>query len=256
MHVLVRGLLDLLYPPRCEACGGLRRDPICPECLAAITPITPPLCEICGEPFDPQAAGAPRCAACRSPRGRAFAAARSAVYYDGPVVPLIWRYKYDGQMALGEPLGRLMAEALAAGASDLGADSVDVVCAVPLHRTRLRERGFNQSELLAESVAAALSRPLEPLLQRTRPTRPQVDVPREVRASNVRGAFAAAPDQALTGRRVLLVDDLFTTGATLAECARALRRGGADEVRVLTLARPLPAWRRVAADIREAQAQP
>jgi len=247
MHPLLQGALDLLYPPRCEACGRLRRDPICGECLDSIERIARPVCEGCGEPFDPRAHGAPRCGPCRRGR-RPFSLARSAAYYEGPLAAAIRRFKYHPQMVLARPLAALMTEALDSGpAADLDPASTDVVCSVPLHSSRLRERGFNQSELLAEGVARAIGKPLRPLLTRTRPTAPQMDLPARSRASNVREAFAAQPGGAIEGQRVLLVDDLHTTGATLTECARVLRRAGAAEVRVFTLARPLPPWRPSAA---------
>ena len=243
MHPLWRGLLDLLYPPQCEACGRLRQEAICPDCRAEIDPILPPLCELCGVPFDPKAQAAPRCADCRG-RRRSYAVARSAAYYHGPLTQAIWRFKYDGQMVLAQPLGELMADAISGGgAVDLDPETIDVVCPVPLHGARLRERGFNQSDLLAEAVAEGIGRPLRRLLVRTRPTLPQVGLPAESRPTNVRGAFEADLHEVIEAKRVLLIDDLFTTGATMAECARMLRRAGAEEVRVYTLARPLPRWR-------------
>ena len=241
--------MDLLYPPRCEACGRLRRDAICPECDAAIVRIERPVCQVCGVPFDPRAQAAPRCAQCRGKR-RPFSVARSAAYYEGPVVEAIRRFKYHCQAVLWRPLGGLMVEALEDGAADVDPETVDVVCPVPLHESRLRERGFNQSELLAEVVAEAIGKPLRPLLEKTRPTAPQVDLPAKSRGANVRGAFAARLEEVIAGQRVLLIDDLFTTGATLGECARALRRAGAEEVRVLTLARAVPAWRVAGRDAR------
>jgi len=166
-------------------------------------------------------------------------------------VEAIRRFKYHCQMVLWRPVGRLMVEALESGpAADLDPETIDVVCPVPLHQSRLRERGFNQSELLAEVVAEAIERPLRPLLEKTRPTAPQVDLPAESRGANVRGAFAANLYQVIKGQRVLLIDDLFTTGATLGECARALRRAEAEEVRIFTLARPVPRWRAPARDAR------
>ena len=251
MHPFWRGILDLLYPPRCEACGRLQREPICDACLAAIQRLQPPLCQICGEPFDPRAQAPPKCAQCRRGGPRSLALARSAAYYEGPLVEAIRRFKYHSQMVLGRPLGGLMVEALENGAAGgLAPDSIDVVCAVPLHESRLRERGFNQSELLAESVAVAIGKPLKPLLARAKPTLPQVDLPVQSRAANVRGAFEPRLTEVIAGQRVLVVDDLFTTGATLAECARVLRRAEAAEVRAFTLARPNPPWRRPAADAR------
>jgi ComF family protein len=159
-------------------------------------------------------------------------------------VEAIRRFKYHCQMVLWRPLGGIMVDALeSAAAADLDPGTTDVVCAVPLHESRLRERGFNQSEMLAEVVAEAMGRPLKPLLERTRPTLPQVELPAQSRRENVRGAFAPRLTEVIQGQRVLLIDDLFTTGATLAECARMLRRAGAQEVRVFTLARPVPQWR-------------
>jgi ComF family protein len=154
-------------------------------------------------------------------------------------------------MVLGKPLGALMAEALEGAGSDLDPATVDVVCPVPLHQSRLRDRGFNQSELLAESVAEAIERPLKHLLDRTRPTLPQVDLPAASRVQNVRDAFAVRLEEVIANQRVLLIDDLSTTGATMLECARALRRAEAEEVRVFTLARPVPRWRLPAAAARD-----
>ncbi len=251
MHPFWRGILDLLYPPRCEACGLLRREPICEECRAAIELVRPPVCEVCGEPFDPRARGAPTCARCRRGGQRPFSVARSAAYYEGPLAKAIRRFKYEGQLVVGKPLGAIMVEGLAGEAAEgLKPETVDVVCAVPRHASRLGGRGFNQSEVLAEAVAGAIGKPLKALLERTRPTLPQVDLPAASRAGNVRGAFAARLTEVIEGQRVLLIDDLFTTGATMRECARVLRRSGAGEVRVFALARAAPQWRRPGAEIR------
>ena len=202
-------------------------------------------------PFDPRAQAPPRCEECRGKR-RPFSVARSAAYYEAPLAAAILRFKYHSQMVLGKALGGIMVEAQQATAGkDLDCATVDVVCSVPLHHSRLRDRGFNQSELLAEAVAQAIERPLRPLLERTRPTLPQVALPAASRAQNVRDAFAPRLEEVIAGQRVLLVDDLFTTGATLLECARALHRGDAEEVRVFTLARALPWWRFAAAGPRE-----
>jgi ComF family protein len=242
VNLLLRGILDLFYPPRCEACGRLRRDPVCDECRERIEMIEHPLCGRCGEPFDPRAQGAPICERCRG-RRLPFTIARSAAYYRPPLVGAIARFKYHGQIVLARPLGGIMTEALSGSAGDLDPATIDVICPVPLHSSRQRERGFNQSQLLAEEISSAIGKPVRDLLDRVRPTAPQVDLPARARAENVRRAFEAKEDAGIAGHTVLLIDDLFTTGATLIECGRALRAAGAAEVRVLTLARPLPRWR-------------
>jgi ComF family protein len=242
MNPLLRGILDLLYPPRCEACGRLRRDPFCGECRAQVEMVQTPLCRLCGEPFDPRAQGAPTCERCRG-RRLPLTIARSAAFYRGPLAGAIRRFKYHGQVVLARPLGSIMIEALDGAAGGTDPSTVGVICPVPLHSSRQRERGFNQSQLLAEEISVAIGKPVIPLLERVRPTAPQVDLPARARAENVRRAFAAKADAGIAGRTVLLIDDLFTTGATLMECGRALKAAGAAEVRVFTLARPLPRWR-------------
>jgi ComF family protein len=247
MNVLLQGVLDLLYPPRCEACGQLRREPLCPECRAQLVPVAPPVCTVCGDGLDPSAASGPLCQQCRPPRRRAFTLARSVFYHQGPLVQAIWRFKYQCRLVLANPLAALLAAGLARlPSSEVEAAGMDVLCPVPLHPSRERERGFNQSALLAEGLAAALGKPVRQLLTRTRATLPQVDLPVQSRSANVRDAFEPRLTEVIQDQRVLLIDDLYTTGATLGECARALRRAGAGEVRVLTLARAVPPWRRLA----------
>ncbi len=128
MHFLLRGLLDVLYPPRCEVCGRLRHPPFCADCRAEVEMISSPLCERCGEPFDPQGQGAPLCAECREKPPR-FSLARSAALYEGPLVRAIWQFKYDCQMCLGEPLGRLMADALPRRSGGFGGPANATWCA-------------------------------------------------------------------------------------------------------------------------------
>lgn len=192
--------------------------------------IRPPVCRRCGKPLR----GAPdlvfTCIPCRH-RRTSFSCARAAGIYDGPLRDAIHALKFGRCQALAEPLGRLMAE-VAATDSRLRAD---LVVPVPLHPRRRRERGFNQAELLADEMAAYLRLPVQAdLLRRARPTKSQIELSRGARRDNVRAAFAA--DGRCGPGRVLLVDDVMSTGFTAGECARTLRAAGAREVAVVTAA--------------------
>jgi ComF family protein len=237
-------LVDWLFPPRCRACGswiqGRDSDYFCATCLPSIEVIGHPLCSICGRPF-PGAAGEDHpCGPCvkRAPH---FAGARAWACYPReeaepqPLRRVIQKLKYGGKVSLGKPLGRLMAH----GCGEfLGACAAELIVPVPLHPKRLRWRGFNQSVLLARQVSHAYGTPMDPfLLVRRRETPPQTQLSEQERRRNVRGAFAVEAGKPVKNRTVLLVDDVYTSGATVNECSRALRRAGAKEVYVLTLAR-------------------
>jgi ComF family protein len=206
---LLPSLLHLLAPERCPGCDELLGDHralFCPAC--------DPLLERVSAPEIPTSAAA-------------------AFLYGGPIAAAIQRLKYAGRGELARPLGSLLADFAL-----LFAGRVDRVVPVPLHPRRLRARGFNQSALLARPVAAALGLPLDArALARVRPTRDQAALSREARSHNLRGAFAARNGQ--RADRVLLIDDVRTTGATLAEAADALVRGGCAQVHTLALARAL-----------------
>jgi len=154
----------------------------------------------------------------------------------------ILQMKFMGKRSLGLPLANLMTEAAHAWL-DGNISEITIACPVPLHPSRLKERGFNQSELIARYFCEQVGLTLEPsLMLRTKPTIPQVALPRTERDKNIRGAFALSDNADIKDANILLIDDIYTTGATLKECARTLRRGGAKEVYVLTLARPRPDW--------------
>jgi len=158
--------------------------------------------------------------------------ARAAARYEGPLREAVHAFKFEARRSLARPLADLVIEQCGAG---LAAD-VDALVPVPLGRARERERGFNQARLIAERLAASLGCHVEPgWLTRVRPTASQSDLGAAERRANVRGAFAAAARVA--GRHVVLVDDVLTTGATAAECGRALRAAGARAVGVLSVAR-------------------
>lgn len=146
----------------------------------------------------------------------------------------VHQFKYGRKVSLGKTLGRLMAR----GCRDFLEDcEADIIMPVPLHPKRLRWRGFNQAALLARQVSRAYAVPLDPFtLKRTRATQPQTQLNEPERRRNVRGAFALRTASALEGKKVLLVDDIYTSGATVNECSRTLKKGGAATVHVLTLA--------------------
>lgn len=236
LPTLALAALDLLFPAVCPLCasrlGAGRRDPVCGACWVSFARLTPPLCEVCGLPV-PSESGAAACPACRE-AVPPFDYARAAAAYGGGVREAIHGLKFGGRRSLARPLGDLMAEQEVAALTD----APDALVPVPLARTRERERGFNQAALLAERLGEARGFRVRPRwLVRLRATTPQSDLTAAARRANVAGAFAAAP--AVAGRHVLLIDDVITTGATVGECARALRAAGARRVGVLAVARVL-----------------
>jgi ComF family protein len=237
-------VLDLLFPPRCQVCGALAAPPLCSRCREAIELLRPPWCRCCGLPLDPLARGGPLCRECRARPRRPFVAVRSAGVFGGTLRTAIHRFKYEGRRSLSQPLGELMVE-FVEGQPEVQAvlapSELDFVVPVPLHAHRYRQRGFNQSELLAEVLGAHWGLPVLPkALVRVRPTLPQVQLSGQERRRNVRRAFASTPGLPLEGATVLLVDDLYTTGATIWECAQVLQREQRARVKVLTLARACP----------------
>ncbi len=236
---LLRRLLDYCFPPRCSHCGSRSGDfPVpflCAPCWSDLTPVPSPVCPRCGRPFgSPEAlAASPEhvCWHC-SKEPPDVDQAIAAGIFEGPLRQAIHVYKYRPLMSLGRPLAEWMTFRVSK------VDRLDVVMPVPLHATRLRKRGFNQTLLLARGASEAFSVPLlYNNLVRVRPTIPQVELSGRERAANVRGAFALKRLQEVKGKRVLLVDDVLTTGATMNECSRTLREAGAEAVVALTLAR-------------------
>jgi ComF family protein len=223
-------LLDLVFPPRCAACGGaVEAEPFCPVCAEAVDPV-PPGCERCGHPGPD-----PLCGAClASPP--AFGAVRAGGLFGGPLADAIHAFKYGGRPALARPLGAWLASRVWPPGSPPPADAL--VVSVPLARGRRVARGYDQAALLADALARAAGagrRRTRAALRRVRETPPQVGKTRAERARNVAGAFEAAGE--VGGRDVVLVDDVVTTGATADAAAGALRRAGARSVVVVALAR-------------------
>ena len=233
---LARALLDLVFPNRCAACGldlaggGL----FCAQCSSGVALVSGPVCPRCGGAREPGDRPGP-CPVCRA-RRPAFSRARAVAWYQGPLGQALRRFKYNRRWRLGPHLARLLADA---APPDM-LDGVDLVVPVPLHRWRLARRGFNQALVLARTLCRERGLACRPdLLARRRYTRPQVGLDNASRRRNVAGAFAVprARRAALAGARVLLVDDVYTTGATLSECAATLLAAGAERVDALTLVR-------------------
>jgi ComF family protein len=222
----VGALLDLVYPPRCAACGEpVQGGAFCGVCAGAVDPV-PPGCARCGQP-GPGAL----CGACQA-APPAFDAVRAGGLLGGPLADAIHALKYRNRPALARPLGAWLA-------SRASLDGEAAIVSIPLARGRRIERGYDQAALLADHLARASGasrRRLRAVLRRVRETPPQVGRTREERARNVAGAFEAA-GAALEGRDVVLVDDVVTTGATADAAAGALRRAGARSVVVVALAR-------------------
>ncbi len=228
--------LGLVYPPFCPGCRtpawGACGEGLCPDCLAALEWIGEGACDFCGAPAGPGADLGKGCRECDPARQR-YTRASGLVRYAPPARGCVHALKFAGLRRLAGPLGR----AMALRAREVGfADAAESVMPVPLHATRLAGRGYNQAALLARVVARELCLPLRlDALRRVRPTRAQATLPGRLRREAILGAFRA--DGELDGARVLLVDDVLTTGTTASECARVLREAGASRVYVLVFAR-------------------
>jgi ComF family protein len=237
-------LLDWLYPPRCRFCRerifGRDEECFCPRCWKKIRLISQPLCTACGRPFLDGAGEDHLCGACLTRRPH-FLGARAWACYPAredenhPLREVVQRFKYGRKVSLGKPLGRLMAS----GCSKFfPGTSFDLVIPVPLHPRRLRWRGFNQAVILAREVGRLRGLRVDPfILLRSRETPPQTQLSEDERRKNVRAAFVVNPARSIQGKSLLLIDDVYTSGATVNECSRTLLRAGAKEVQVLTLAR-------------------
>jgi len=233
------GALSLLYPASCCGCGQPLAWPhFCTRCQVEIRTPQSPMCVLCGAPFGTTGDLDHRCGRCLAAtpsygRARACAVYAAADRADHPLKAVLQRYKYTPDVSLARPLGRLLAERC-----PLVIGEYSVIMPVPLHVSRLRWRGFNQSQLLARALARRAGVPMDAFsLERVRPTRPQVELDHAERQRNVRHAFQVRRPARVRSQRILLVDDVYTTGATADECSRELMQAGAAVVDVLTLAR-------------------
>ena len=253
MSGVAESLFATLFPSDCRLCGAplinISRLPVCQACLSDMRPIESGVCFVCGERLlSPYAfTGAPdepRCGLCRRLEPP-FARAVAYGSYEGGLRELIHLLKYEQVHPAARVLGRMLAEAM----NELGsswAQRAVVVVPVPLHARKLRQRGFNQSELFVRhalklGLGSGRLRLATGVLERCRETQSQTGLTRHQRRENIRGAFSVATPEQIDGCDVLLVDDVFTTGTTVSECARVLRRAGASKVFVATVARTLKA---------------
>ncbi len=268
---------ETVFPPKCLVCATFFRTPdqsrqgspansgpdgndrplsvqtqlgislatfLCPNCLAELMMVESPFCICCGMPFKSRQGPDHYCGACIA-SGKAFGIARAPLVYDRIMAEVIHCFKYRGKIQLARPLGELL---LTAFMFFWDKDSIDTILPVPLHPGRFRRRGFNQAYLLIRNwpdMAAGGSWDLSSIrierdvLIRKIPTAPQTALGRAQRAHNIKNAFDLNREEAIAGKRVLLIDDVYTTGATVNECGRLLLSRGAHQVDVLTLARAI-----------------
>ena len=232
--------LNLLYPPVCQLCHERRAEAregfVCSQCWSHIRFIRAPFCERCGLPFEGNLTTNFVCTNCHDLE-LYFTSARSAVVAKTVVLEAIHHFKYSNALWFENFLANLLVRE---SAPMLAQAKWDYIVPVPLHPVKLREREFNQAALLAGHLARATKIPLnEKFLQRVHPTSTQTLLTREERAANMKNAFAVRRGTKLDGKRIVLVDDVFTTGATTNACAQALQVAGAAEVCVWTVARGL-----------------
>lgn len=247
-----QAFLDALFPSKCLICGafegsqpfdeGVASDPLahitapcfCESCRKDLSPITSPFCSTCGRPFVSREGGNHVCWECLVEQ-RHFSKARAFGFYDGALMEAVHRLKYGRHTSLSRPLGAFLRETFFRF-WDL--NTVDLLVPVPLHLKRLRQRGFNQAYLLIRRWAKHDGIPFDGLtLLRNRWTEPQTALSRKERKKNIKGAFLIKYRERIKGKKIVLVDDVYTTGSTVNECARVLMKAGAELVDVLTLAR-------------------
>lgn len=235
ISVIAKNLINLIYPLHCAACARpldpINKERVCKGCLERIRQNPKPYCRKCGRSTDK---GNSICAECRKTK-LDFDRAWAACLYEGPMKELIHSLKYNGVLSLSTTLSRIINSFIMENSEIL--NGIDIVTYVPLHSNRMRKRGFNQSLILASNLSKEFAIPLSHALFKAASTRNQNELTRDERLVNLDGAFKLKSGMDLTGVKVLLIDDVMTTGATLSECAKVLKNAGAKVVRCLTLAR-------------------
>ena len=228
---MLQQILDTVFPVHCAGCQKIGQV-LCPACIAQIQPLPSPICDFCGTPLSTYGV----CKNCQYQRPK-LSGQRAVGLYQEPLRSCIHQLKYDGNVRLAVPLGLMLAQAFRHYSMQ-----ADMLIPVPLHKDRYQQRGYNHALLLAEVCSAHIGVPMKDnILVRHRATAAQVDLHPRERYQNVAGAFACSPYaiNVLHGRKILIIDDVSTTGATLEACATPLFKAGAEEVWGLVLARPL-----------------
>lgn len=208
MNVFINSILNLVFPPRCEVCRKGSDEALCTECFSKIQFMKPQL------------------------------GIYSASAYEGVLRDALHRFKFQKRKILAEPLGILLVKYLSRTAG-LKTEELDCIIPVPLHHRRRRERGYNQAELLAQVVGRYFEVPVVSALERIKNTRAQFNLSKDERFSNIKGAFKVSEPKAVYNKHILLLDDIYTTGSTIAECSKTLKIAGARRVEILTLSRAI-----------------
>lgn len=237
---VLNDMSDVLFPPQCLGCAEilhtLNDQIFCPTCKEQIHLITGSICHICGTTFPDSPAESHLCADCLEKKPY-FSCARAVFSYENIILNAIHRFKYKRNISIGETLASFM--------TDFQFPNMDyadysIILPVPLHIKRLRERGFNQSLILARAIGEKHQMPVDfSLLKRHKFTLTQTGSNKKERKQNIKGAFEVTDKKKIAGKSIILIDDVYTTGATVNECAKTLIKAGAQKVSVLTLARVL-----------------
>ncbi len=233
-------LSQVIFPPQCLGCAeiipSVKDQIFCRDCAKHVHFIAGSICPVCGTTFPDSPAENHLCEDCLKKQPY-FSQARAVFCYEAVILDAIHQFKYKRDIASGEILADFMADY---PFPDIAFDDYSLIVPVPLHVKRLRERGFNQSLILARRLAKRKQIPVDFLvLKRHRFTSTQAQSNKQERKQNIRGAFEVSVIKTIAGRNILLIDDVFTTGATVNECSKTLMKAGAKNVSVLTLARVL-----------------
>ncbi|MFV0626855.1 MAG: ComF family protein [Alphaproteobacteria bacterium] len=229
-------LINFILPPRCINCGNILNgnDGICSDCFQKINFISRPFCEKCGQPFEENIKGNKLCGNCIKEKKPIFRLFRSVFIYDDFSKKMILALKFLDKTENAKVLGKLMFFS----AKDILENEIDLIIPIPLHYKRMLKRKYNQAGLLAQVLSKFCKIPVDySSVIRSKNNRPQVEFSGKVRHNNVRGVFEVKYPEKIRDKRILLIDDVYTTGSTMKECAKALLKAGAKSVDFLTVAR-------------------